>query len=154
MVATKVRSAGSQIDRMTHRWPELELFLSNNGWLKWQGPIRGFQLDYRVAVLWKPESELPPYVMLVDPPLRPRIDGDYGSIPHLWFDKDDPERSGLCLFDPEKREWDTKNLIADTTIPWAARWLLYYELWLVDGIWRGTGRAPTATAPVRPPNLC
>ena len=32
-------------------------------------------------------------------------------------------------------------LLAKTTVPWASRWLYYYELWLVTGKWLGGGIA-------------
>ena len=33
-------------------------------------------------------------------------------------------------------------LIATTTVPWAAEWLLHYELWLAtDGTWCGGGHS-------------
>jgi hypothetical protein len=46
----------------------------------------------------------------------------------------------LCLFSPELREWDIDDLIADTTIFWAAEWLYFYEGWLVTKKWHGGGR--------------
>ena len=41
---------------------------------------------------------------------------------------------------PSLREWDANDLIADTTIHWAAQWLYFYEGWLVTKKWRGGGR--------------
>ena len=66
------------------------------------------------------------------------------EIPHLIFNHEDPELSALCLFDPDAGEWDSTMLIADTTVPWAAEWLHHYELWRVDGVWRG----PSAPGPI------
>jgi hypothetical protein len=65
------------------------------------------------------------------------------------FNSKDPELSGLCLFDPEGREWSNKLLIADTTMRWVAEWLMYYELWHFDGIWRGGGVGPESIAEAR-----
>lgn len=76
-----------------------------------------------------------PYVVVRDPTIRPREGGSFDEVPHLLFYKEDPERSGLCLFDPEGREWSPADLIADTTVPWASEWLLYYELWHLTGEW-------------------
>ena len=55
------------------------------------------------------------------------------------FNGKEPTRSGLCLFDPAGREWMPADLIAETTIDWAAEWLHYYELWHLCGKWLGPG---------------
>lgn len=35
------------------------------------------------------------------------------------------------------------SAIADTLVPWASEWLLFYELWLAtDGQWLGEGEHP------------
>ena len=52
-------------------------------------------------------------------------------------------------FDPKGGEWSNKQLIADTTIPWAAEWLMYYELWHYDGVWLGGGVGFESTAEAR-----
>jgi hypothetical protein len=80
-----------------------------------------------------------PYVMVRDPALKPRAGGNFAEIPHLIFDKDKPEDSGLCLFDPDGQEWSPGSLIAETTVPWAADWLTYYELWHLTGTWLAPG---------------
>jgi len=33
--------------------------------------------------------------------------------------------------------------LAETTVPWAARYLYFYEGWLLTGKWSGGGRHPT-----------
>src|SRR3546814_5456043 len=78
-----------------------------------------------------------PYVMITDPPIEPRPGGTYDQIPHLMFDSDNPIKSGLCLFDPDGREWSDADLIAETTVKWASEWLHYYELWHLTGEWLG-----------------
>jgi hypothetical protein len=32
--------------------------------------------------------------------------------------------------------------IADTIVPWAALWLVFYEYWLATGLWLGGGEHP------------
>src|SRR3546814_13982497 len=83
---------------------------------------------YAVNILWWPEKIDRPYVMITDPPIEPRPGGTYDQIPHLMFDSDNPIKSGLCLFDPDGREWSDADLIAETTVKWASEWLHYYEL--------------------------
>ena len=43
----------------------------------------------------------------------------------------------LCLYWPKDRNWNSGMLLAETTFPWTAQWLLYYELWLDTGKWLG-----------------
>ena len=76
-----------------------------------------------------------PYVIIDDPPLRPRPGATFTEIPHLIFYAEKPAESGLCLFDPDGREWTPADLIADTTVLWTSEWLVYYELWHLTGEW-------------------
>ncbi|MBR2536522.1 MAG: hypothetical protein IKE66_10665 [Hyphomicrobium sp.] len=129
------RSPAAQLRAMSLQWPDFEGEKLPDGTLLWTGPLRPKAQIYIVSVLWKPGAMFLPYVMVRDPKIRPRHEGAFDEIPHLIFFKDDPERSGLCLFDPEGREWCPADLIAETTIPWASEWLLYYELWHLTGEW-------------------
>jgi len=134
---------------MALRWPDFRFSHGRKSIVRWNGPLRGFQKQYEIEVLWDFEDKAKPYVLLRDPALRP-IDGKpFAEIPHLLFYAEHPELSGLCLFDPQGGEWSNKLLIADTTIPWAGEWLFYYELWHVDGVWRGGGVGPENTAEAR-----
>lgn len=142
------RSLGAQVARMGARWPQFA-FRRRNSMVSWRGPLRGFQKEYRVEVLWDIQGAAKPYVYLQEPTLQPREGGTFGEIPHLIFYSEHPELSGLCLFDPDGSEWSNKLLIADTTIVWAAEWLLYYELWHIDGVWRGGGVGPESIAEAR-----
>lgn len=57
------------------------------------------------------------------------------KLPHVY----DHEKQQLCLFSLSKKEWNSKQLIVKTLIPWASEWLFYYELWLPTGEWFGGG---------------
>jgi hypothetical protein len=65
--------------------------------------------------------------------LRTR-DGE--SLPHVWSH----HRRLLCLHRAE--DWNPKHLIANTIVPWAAEWFLFYEIWLITGEWDGGGDWP------------
>lgn len=138
---------------MEAKWPRFAFEALRSSIARWVGPLREFQKEYVVAVHWNFESPERPYVLLRDPPLRPREGGTFEQIPHLMFYSEHPELSGLCLFDPEGAEWTNKRLIADTTVVWTAEWLLYYELWHVDGVWRGGGVGPESIAEARAATL-
>lgn len=43
----------------------------------------------------------------------------------------------LCLFYPGDMQWKGTTSIAEYTIPWIYEWILYYELYLLTGIWEG-----------------
>ncbi|MEZ5962170.1 MAG: hypothetical protein R3C30_17355, partial [Hyphomonadaceae bacterium] len=86
---------------------------------------------------------------LITPHLIPRDGATYEDIPHLIFCSKQPKDSALCLFDPDGKGWKPTMWIADTTVPWASRWLYYYELWHFDGVWRGGGVGPATIAEIR-----
>ncbi|MES2377471.1 MAG: nucleotidyltransferase [Bacteroidota bacterium] len=51
---------------------------------------------------------------------------------HMYKDR------SLCLSYPPDMRWTERSNIAELTIPWLAEWLVYYELYLVNGnIWQG-----------------
>ncbi|MEO9598918.1 hypothetical protein [Parasphingorhabdus sp.] len=117
------------------------------------GKVRGFQQFYKIAVIWSPVDKDAPCVMLLDPKLKPREGGSFEDIPHLWFNVKDPENSALCLFDPEQNQWDDTMAIAETTVFWAARWLLYYEYWHLTGEWFGGGVGHESIAKAKQSNV-
>lgn len=131
------RSTHAQMEAMRRLWPKLEGRRLDNGLVVWRGPLKPRAQTYAVSILWWPGRIDRPYAMIISPPIEPRPGGTYEQIPHLMFDSDTPERSGLCLFDPEGREWTDADLIAETTVKWASEWLHYYELWHVTGEWLG-----------------
>lgn len=131
---------------MRARWPQFSFDVLEDGpMMVWRGKVRGFQKDYLIQVQWSWLSKrTPPYVFILDPVLRPRPDEEFVDLPHLIYSDDAPEKSALCLFDPDTGEWCDRQLIADTTIPWTSEWLHHYELWHVTGVWSG----PNAPGPL------
>ena len=57
------------------------------------------------------------------------------KLPHTY----DHKRQRLCLFQPQKGEWNCTKLIANTIVHWAIEWLYYYEIWVYTGKWLGGG---------------
>lgn len=137
MAEENLRSPAAQLRAMAALWPDFSGKKLDDGTLVWRGPLRPKAKVYEVFVGWKPGAMELPYVMVIDPPLRPRPGTDFSEIPHLIFCSDEPEKSGLCLFDPDGREWSAGRLIAETTIYWASEWLMYYEFWHSSGEWLG-----------------
>jgi hypothetical protein len=61
-------------------------------------------------------------------------------LPHIY----NHGRRGtqLCLYLPMSGEWSAEMWLAETFVPWTVEWLKFFELWLVDGEWRGGGEHP------------
>lgn len=133
------RSPDAQRAAMQRVWPDFTGEKLADGTLWWQGPLRPKAQLYIVSLFWRPGAMSLPYVMVTEPSLAPREGGTFADIPHLIFNAQEPVHSGLCLFDPEGREWTPADLIAETTIYWTAEWLAYYEIWHMTGEWLAPG---------------
>lgn len=46
-----------------------------------------------------------------------------------------PKDNCLCLYHKTDIVWTTKHHIYDTIIPWTHEWFLFYEIYLITGIW-------------------
>lgn len=143
------RSPAAQLREMERQWPRFKGRKLPDGTLLWYGTLTPKSQTYAMLVYWKPSTTILPFVIVDTPKIRPRDGGTFAEIPHLIFDADKPEDSALCLFDPDGNEWTPADLIAETTIPWAAEWLLYYELWHVTGEWLGSGVGFESVAQMR-----
>ena len=86
---------------------------------------------YQVRLIYKRDKGVKFYV--VEPKLQV-IEND-SLLPHVYSTPD----QRLCLYYPGVGQWDATKLYVDTIIPWAAEWLLFYELWLITGKWLGGG---------------
>ncbi len=47
------------------------------------------------------------------------------------------QEGSLCLFYPGDLNWKDTHSIAEYTIPWIFEWILFYEIYLLTGIWEG-----------------
>lgn len=134
---------------MQRHWPEFDMASRTQVAVTWFGWLAGIERRYRIMV----EYDLPPrsvsnevaqrfpLVRVMSPALEPNFDAkEEAPLPHVYFDDLDLTLSPLCLFDPDKDEWTHNDLIALTTVPWAADWLACYEGWLATGRWFGGGR--------------
>ncbi len=43
--------------------------------------------------------------------------------------------NSLCLFYPKDFSWTSTSHLYDTIIPWTHEWFLFYELYLIYGVW-------------------
>jgi hypothetical protein len=73
-------------------------------------------------------GEPAPDVRIISPAIH-APEGD--ALPHVY----PGER--LCLCYPG--QWNDGKMISRTVVPWAAEWLLHYEIWAFTGRWHGGG---------------
>jgi hypothetical protein len=113
--------------------PESVCRFNGHSTLIWLGTLQPTSLSegYRIKIRYK--TGCFPETTVVTPALRQR---DGQPIPHMYHQK------RLCLFHPEKCEWNGTMSIAESILPWASLWLYYYELWHATGEWLGGGEHP------------
>jgi hypothetical protein len=101
--------------------------------LIWRAELRPAPLSraYLIELIYR--SGKAPRVHVLSPDLRAEAEG-VERLPHVYAE------DVLCLCYPE--QWNDGKLLARTIVPWISEWLLFYELWKVDGIWRGGGHEP------------
>lgn len=143
------RSSHAQMAAMQSRWPGFNGHKFGDGTLLWIGLLQPQAQPYSIEIFWNPKILDRPYVVIAEPTIRPRTGTEFAEIPHLMFYAAEPTRSGLCLFDPAGREWTPAELIAETTICWAAEWSHYYELWHLTGEWLAPGVGYESVAQLR-----
>lgn len=133
------RSPRAQIEAMQKIWPGFSGHHFGDGMIAWRGCLQPQAQPYDVEIYWSPKLLDRPYVVVNSPEIAPCPGSTFKDIPHLMFCDSEPTRSGLCLFDPDGREWTPVDLIAETTVYWTAEWLTYYELWHLTGEWLAPG---------------
>lgn len=130
-------SLNEQRARMKATWPKfVERGIDRQAQeIRWLGKCRPQFVTYTIEIRYKLWTW--PKVRVIAPELARLPENSEGALPHVYPPADDPT---LCLFDPEKHEWDPTMYIAHTTVPWSFDWLACYELWLMTGRWTGGGR--------------
>ncbi len=132
------RSLAQQAFALRSRFPNERVDLAAAR-LVWRGTIQPTPLSraYRVQVTHR--TGRVPEVRVLD-----ALDGRPDeALPHVYRD------GTLCLHLPG--EWTSDMLIVDTTLPWAAEWLINYEIWKATGDWHGGGQWPPVRRPDAPP---
>lgn len=106
------------------------------GELTWEFDMRPSPLSrvYRLRIRQRKYDS--PDVYVVSPNLNNMANGR--KLPHVYSQK--PVR--LCLHFPKYDQWTLDKSIAETIVPWAYLWLLYFEHWLATDEWQGGGKHP------------
>jgi hypothetical protein len=125
-------SLATQHGHLLRRYPNSRIVRARER-LVWSGALTPAVYSATYEVLIDHQIGTSPLVYVARPRLR-LVDGQ--ALPHVY------PLNTLCLF-LGNREWHESIPIADTLVPWASEWLLFYELWLAtDGEWLGDGEHP------------
>lgn len=84
-----------------------------------------------------------PQAFVLSPNLKGLAEGE--ALPHVY--RHQGSSTKLCLYLPGSGEWSSEMLLAETFVAWTIEWLRFFELWLIDGEWRGGGDHPNAEEP-------
>lgn len=84
--------------------------------------------EYTVEIVY--ELDRRPHVYVIDPLIQRRA----GIRAEHMYSENEP-----CVFLPRSGEWTSSKLPAETVVPWTMLWLIFYETWLVTGVWNGGG---------------
>jgi hypothetical protein len=147
-----MKSIDDQIAAMEFRWPGLMVKERGKTDALWEGVLAPDKREHVVRIYYRVPliielftlHNVQPRVQVIEPPLEQHPDYEQGPIPHVYWSRKYPERPYLCLFSPSGFEWTPDDLLARTTVFWAAEWLYFYEGWLLTRKWRGGGRHPLA----------
>lgn len=88
-------------------------------------PVYSIKISYRV--------NKPPKIYILNPKLT--LPAGKLKLPHVY------KGNKLCLYYPKNNEWHSGLSISNYIIPWISEWIFQYELWLVNGVWSGGGKA-------------
>lgn len=106
------------------------------GELTWKFDVRPHPLSRTYTLQIRFRRTGVPKVFVLAPDLNKLAEGR--RLPHVYSIK--PIR--LCLYFPGDREWTPEKSIAETIVPWAYLWLMYFEHWLATDEWQGGGVHP------------
>jgi len=143
-------SARAQNDRMRAEFPGFKLVLDAGFMAAWEGELTPFCQTYRVRITYiarrffKNFTVANPSVSIIvlDPLIGPDPRGTGEPPEHTYRWQRPPEYPALCVFDPLTDEWTREKSIADTLMPMIIKWFIFFEDWVIDGVWRGGGRHP------------
>ena len=124
------RSLAQQAFALSERFPDAKLSLAR-GTLTWTSELAPTALSRTYLVRIRYRLGEHPKVTVLRPTLRTRLKK---GLPHVYTG------DLLCLY--EDVDWAPTMSLAHTIVPWAAEWLMYYEIWLATDTWEGGGQWP------------
>ena len=76
---------------------------------------------YHYRIEWEPGKN--PKVFTFNPEIK------YDDNIHMYSD------GSLCLYYPNDFSFNIKSHLHETIVPWIHEWYLFYELYLIKGVW-------------------
>jgi hypothetical protein len=147
-----------QIKALKLHFPGWEVKINAEWLLVLKGTLKPFSKGYSVRVVAHRSRIKNKARCMIRQPLGPivTVDGitNIGLAdppPHIYrfTTQTCSDHFHLCLFDHrpfglvgEDRQWSDRELIAETTLPWASEWLASYEIWKATGKWKSGGSHP------------
>ena len=127
-IPTRKLNLATQLGHLRAIFPDSHSRIVEHCELEWSGIIQpsAFSESYLVSLSYRIGSR--PAVEVLEPEL---VVPTPKSEIHMFHD------GSLCLHFID--EWRPDIVVAKTVLPWAAEWLLHYELWRVTGQWLGGG---------------
>jgi hypothetical protein len=125
------------------RCPGSVTIMDNDKTVLWEGKLQPMPLSREYTVVVKYTLHRSPVCIVKDPDLFSLAKEK--AIPHTYQNQTGLKGAQLCLYLPvikqknKVSEWQPTMFLADTILPWASVWLLYFELWLSSGVWDGGG---------------
>jgi hypothetical protein len=95
----------------------------NNGFLYCYGFYQPTSTVYKYRVRYDGFNN--PNVTITSPIV------EYSDDIHMY-----PSGNCLCLHYPADKDWTSRLCIYATIIPWTHEWFVFYELYLITGIWK------------------
>ncbi len=131
-IKAKVPTLKEQYIALKRSFPDAVMVSDLDTYFTWEQTLKSSPLgqEYRIKMEYSRGSH--PKVYVVEPKPLKLAEGE-NRLPHVY----NHEGQYLCLF--VHNEWSNRRMIAYTIIPWIVDWLFHYELWLIDGNWKGGG---------------
>lgn len=123
-----------QIRFLAEEFPDGEVKSQSLRHLKWEFNIKPSpnSAEYRIRLDYSLGTA--PKVYVIEPAKLKKPEGET-HLKHVFS----TEKQRICLFYGKFGEWNPTMLLSRTIVPWASEWLLFYELWVITGVWLGGG---------------
>lgn len=86
-----------------------------------KGEFRATDTLYKYRIKFNGESN--PRVTVLEPHI------EYNNDIHVY------QEGYLCLHYPNDKSWTSTSLLYNTIIPWIHEWFVFYEIYLITGVW-------------------
>lgn len=126
--------AQAQLKKMLDKYPTSTGTIARNG-IRWVFDVQPTPKSRIYTIRVSYQLNQPPVIEIVKPTnlIREKEGTDFI---HMFRDSNRGKQM-LCLY--TEGDWTSQKYIAETIVPWAAKWCYFYEVWLDTGEWHGGG---------------